>query len=433
MEKENKIKINLKTAIAVIVGLLIIVALVIVSLFNTNSNSNNTVGQNNNTLQNQNQKVNSENDYEFAMKFLKLENNNKNKIYSPLSIKYALNMLNEGAEGNTKAQIENLLENVNLTRYNNINKVLSLANGVYIRDTYKQFINNEYNKTLQSKYNAEIKFDSFNNANNINKWIENKTLGIIKNMIKDSVVQEPDTKMLLINALAIDMEWQESFEDDNTHGADFYLSDGNKMTATTMNKETSSNSVSYYKNEEITSLTMDLKKYGNTQLEFTAIMPNDNLANYIDDFTADELNTIVQNSKKASSVKNGIHIFIPKFSFDYDLKLKDDLIKLGMEDAFDEDLANFTDMTTEGKELYVGDALHKANIDFTEKGVKAAAVTAIIMLETSAMMQVEQKEEVRIDKPFMYIIRDKNNGEIWFVGTVYEPNSWENDKADYRG
>ena len=69
---------------------------------------------------------------DFDFSFLKIENNEKNMIYSPLSIKYALSMLNDGAAGSTRAQIEKLIEGENLTKYKNIDKVLSLANSVYI-------------------------------------------------------------------------------------------------------------------------------------------------------------------------------------------------------------------------------------------------------------------------------------------------------------
>jgi len=84
--------------------------------------------------------------------------------------------------------------------------------------------------------------------------------------------------------------------------------------------------------------------------------------------------------------------------------------------------------------LYVSDALHKANIDFTEKGVKAAAVTVFAMTD-GAMLNTNKEEpiEIKINKPFMYIIREKNTNEIWFVGAVYTPNSWEANKAEYQG
>ena len=353
-------------------------------------------------------------------------------MYSPLSIKYALNMLNEGANGNTKTQIENVIKNLSLTKYNTIDEVLSLANSVYIRDTYAEYVKQDYKNKLTEKYNAEINYDAFRNATNINNWIENKTLGIIKNMLSDNMVQNPSAKMLLINALAIDMEWENSFDVSDTNGQDFYLNDNNTMTATMMHKEADDEDVAYYKDKEITALTMDLKQYDDTQLQFVAIMPEDNLSEYINTFTMDEFNHIIENVTLASETKDGVEISIPKFSFEYDLQLKNDLIDLGITDAFDENLADFSNMTDADTGLYVYDALHKAKIDFTERGIKAAAVTVMLTYEAVAMMDDNKPEKIRIDKPFLYFIRDKKTNEIWFVGTVYEPNSWEDDKEEYR-
>ena len=135
----------------------------------------------------------------------------------------------------------------------------------------------------------------------------------------------------------------------------------------------------------------------------------------------------------ASETKDGVEIYMPRFSFEYDLELRQDLINLGITDAFDEGTADFSNMAElqAGENLYVGDALHKANIDFTEKGIKAAAVTLFIM-KTNAIIMEEPKEPetIRIDKPFLYLIKDKNTDEIWFVGTVYQPNSWEEETSN---
>lgn len=361
-----------------------------------------------------------------------MEDDEQNIIYSPLSIKYALNMLNEGANGNTKTQIQNLIEKQSLTKYDNINEVLSLANCIYIRDTYVQYVKSDYKDTLAQKYNAEINYDEFKDAQNINKWIENQTLGIIKNMLTDNIVQDQNNEMLLINALAIDMSWQDEFDSSDTYGENFNLNDGSTMTATMMHNETSSDSISFYKDNTITSLSMDLKKYDDIQLEFIAIMPNNDLPKYIENFTIDKLNNITNKSKLASETKYGLDISIPRFSFDYDLELKNDLINLGITDAFDKEIADFSNMTNSTKKLYVSDALHKANINFTEKGIKAAASTVLIMKDTAMALNENKPEKIKIDKPFLYIIRDKDTKEIWFIGTVYEPNSWENDKAEYK-
>ena len=433
MEKKQT-KISLQTAliICLVVLVLILITEVIVSKVTlapmpTNINEvGNKQAQTGDEVQAISENIDKKN---FEVSFLKLENNKKNMIYSPLSIKYALKMLEEGADGNTEAQINNLIGDLSLTKYENIDKVLSFANAVYIRDTYSSYVKDSYKNVLSQKYSAEIKYDSFANAKNVNSWIENKTLGIIKNMLSDGLVQNPDSQMLLINALAIDMEWKDRFQDKDTYGRDFYLENGKTMKATTMSQKTSSDAVSYYKDSKVTALSMDLLKYNDKQLEFIAIMPNKDLSEYVKTFDNKELNNITNKLIKASNIKNGVQIYIPKFSFDYSLKLKDDLIKLGITDAFDRRTANFTNMSSE--ELYVSDALHKANIDFTEKGVKAAAVTVFAMMSNSMIRDEGRPEEVKIDKPFLFVIRDKETAEIWFTGTVYEPNSWEKDKAEY--
>ena len=433
MKEKKEMKISLGTAITlVIVFLVLIVGMIYIMINATKQNNNNISEGNNISGANNIIDVNpiTDDNNSFDIKFLKLENNKENMIYSPLSIKYALKMLNEGAEGNTKKQIEDLIGNLKLTKYDNIENALSLANGIYIRDTFSENVKKEFKDKLDKNYNAEIKYDSFENANNINKWIEDKTLKIIKNMLDDSIVQDPNSKMLLINALAIDMEWQEQFDTSDTKGEKFNLEDGKEMTATMMNKTITSDNASYYKDNDITAVTMDLKEYNNTQMEFTAIMPNNNnLSEYIKTCTMDGIDKIIEESTLASKTKNGIDVYIPKFSFDYNLGLKDDLINLGITDVFDINSANLSNMSN--SKLYVSEALHKANIDFTEKGVKAAAVTVFGIKNLALPLETPEPEEIRIDKPFLYVIKDKNTGEIWFVGTVYEPNYWENEKENY--
>lgn len=376
-----------------------------------------------------NEKANEEiSNSDFELRFLKLENNKENIVYSPLSIKYALSMLKEGADGDTKEQIENVVGNKTLTKYDNIDKNLAFANGLFIRDNFLKEIKENYIEVLKEKYNAEIKNDSFKNANVINKWIEDKTLGIIKDLLEDEVIKNPENVMVLINALAIDMEWVTSFDPKNTHGVDFYCENGDVINATTMNLEIANDSVAYYKDDEVTALTMDLKEYEDVQLEFIAIMPEEDLSKYVENLEMEDLNNILDERILASETKKGLDISMPRFSFDYELKLKEDLKKLGITNIFDGKLADFSKISDEA--LYVSDAIHLADIDFTEDGVKAAAVT-VIYLTCGAIIEDEKPIEININKPFLYVIRDKNTEEMWFVGTVYEPNLWEEDKVNY--
>lgn len=430
--KKKEIKLSAIIIAAVIVFVVILVIMAIVILGGSNKEPNQPI-VNNNTIQNNNVEntdipvqITSEIS-EFPIDFLKLENQKQNMIYSPLSIKYALNMLNEGASGNTKKQIDNVIGEMQLTKYSNKDNILSLANTIYIRDDYKQYMKESYQNTLVQKYNAEVNYDTFENAQNVNQWIENKTMGIIKNMLQDNQMRM--NRILLINALAIDMEWQTAFTPEKTHGEEFNLEDGSKMVATMMQRESKAEDVSYYKDTNMTAISMDLKQYDDTQLEFIAIMPNENLSDYIKDIKMNDINQVIKKLKPASQANVGIEIKIPKFSFDYSLKLKQDLMSLGITDAFNSSLANFSNMAD--MDFHVSDALHKANIDFSEEGVKAVAVTAFT-IKDNATIRTEEPEEIKFDRPFMYVIRDKKKGEIWFVGTMYEPNSWEKDQANYQ-
>jgi len=376
----------------------------------------------------------SETDFEFT--FLKIENNKKNMIYSPLSIRYALNMLQDGAVNNTYDEINKVIGNKVLPKYENIDENLSLANGIFIKDYVYEYITPEYNNTLQEKYNAEVIEDPFENANNANKWIEDKTLGKIKNVLSDEMVQNKDNIMILINALAIDMEWDYRFDFEGTFGDTFYLNDGTKIEVTMMHKTvTLSKSFSYYMDDDLTVLTMDLEKYNETQFEFMAIMPNENLSAYVENVSGEQINEIDKNLMFSSSESNKYIIKIPKFKFDYQLKLNEDLKELGIKDAFNKEYADFSKMIDLQKlegNMYVSDTIHKANIEFSEEGVKAAAVTvASTRYFATTVEKPKTPIAISINKPFMFIIRDKNTKGIWFTGTVYEPNLWENDKSLY--
>ena len=434
MSDNKNVKNNSKSDTILVILILIILTITIILLgFNITKYYSNMIESSTSSNINEGSNISQKpsTDETFSLHFLKAENEKQNVIYSPLSIKYALNLLNEGANGKTKEQIENVKVNLNLTKYDNIDNVLSFANGVYIKESYSKYVKDDYKKTIAEKYNAEINYDTFENASNINKWIEDKTLGIIKNMLTDELVKNTNTEMLLINSLGIDMEWEDTFDAALTRGEDFKLTDGTILNATTMKKTANSDNISYYKDENTTALSIDLKKYNNTKLQFIAIMPNEDLSNYINNLSLQDINNITNNLTLSSKAQNGIDISIPRFSFDYSLNLKDDLIKLGITDAFDTELADFSNMSSNPKGLYVSDALHKANIDFSEKGVKAAATTVIVMTDKAGIISTPQ-EEITIDKPFIYLIKDKNTDEIWFVGTVYKPNSWDTDKTSYQ-
>lgn len=364
----------------------------------------------------------------FTFAPLKLETNEENLVYSPLSIKYALSMLSEGAKGETKEEIDKLIKDLSLTKYENIENILSLANSIFIRDIYKEKVNEEYTNILKDNYNAEVIYDEFKDASNINKWIEDKTFNIIKNMLGDDQVQNPDVKLLLINALAIDMEWLSKFDAEDTTSRPFKKDNGEEIEVAMMHKNSETNE--FYKDSDFSALSMPFKNYNGTELEFITIMPNNgNLKEILtSDNMNEKINNILNNMKKPD--KQRLSISIPRFDFEFKTSLKEDLQKMGIKRAF-LDTADFTNISDTG--LHVDDVLHKANIKCSEKGVKAAAATVIIMKDNAMAYTPEEKEIVHLNfnKPFMFIIRDTNTKEVWFVGTIYDPILWENAKSDY--
>jgi serine protease inhibitor len=471
---------------------------------------------------------------DFDVSILKMEQDEKNLVYSPLSIKYALKMLEEGAEGESKAQISKLVGEYTPTQYKN-NEHMSLANSLWVRDTFKDKIKQSYIDTLDAKYAAELKFDSFKNASNINGWVKNKTLGIIPNILQDNDVEE--LNFALINALAIDMEWIQKFTQDrgestypsteyeheagidvydypgvskkdfnesnkeysvmeftkvvnnydiikeigeekikeivtddylkfvgvidgeSVGGGDFTL--GGSEIGTQYTKEMAEKELDKYlpkyleelgKNYHLVGDTTDfgvnydddvkvfqkeLKKYGNTTLEFIGIMPiKTSLDQYIDSINNEKINNIINNIKtKAKDFEEGVVTritgFIPKFIFEYSLDLKKGLINLNVKNVFDSEHAELSNISdVEG--IFIADAKHKTNIEFTQDGIKAAAATTLTGAGGGSpynyYFKVPVKEiDLTFNKPYMFIIYDKENKDVWFIGSVYEPLRYDED------
>lgn len=519
-EEKKQLRISLGTAILLFIIILLSVAIVAMTVYFKSEKPNTIESKVNNTEITDTKKAfkyalkgNSLED--FDLRFLQLENERKNKIYSPLSIKYALAMLNEGTEGESKEQILNLIGDYKPNKYVN-SANMSLANALFIRDSYKNSVKESFVNNLKNKYNADVEYDSFTSAKKMNSWISNKTLKRIDNMLDDSSVNEVD--FALVNAVAIDMEWENKFLENNYTATDYrhekyswmapkdllssdfegvknkisgmgiiasvnnydivntlgednirktvgdafrkYLNEGDyasyylegKNIETAVKEyldsymeeiEKNYKSVdkntdfSVYQDEKVKSFAKDLKEYNGTTLQYVAIMPEENLDKYISNITAEEINKIIGNLKdinKRENFKEGVITqvvgYIPKFKFDYDLNLIKDLNDMGVKDIFDENKANLKGITDE--KAYINQAKHKANIEFTQDGIKAAAATFIGGAGAGEMFDYlydvpVEKIDLTFDKPYMFVIRNKETGEVWFAGTVYEPLSLEDE------
>ena len=513
----NEKKKSKKKIVIIIISILIVITILAGVFFylenNKNKTKNNTSKETTNEVKESAYRLSGNSLENFDLHFLQLENEKANKIYSPLSIKYALAMLNEGADGHTKAQIESLIGDYKGKKYTN-SANMSFANAIFIRNSFKDSVKEKYTNNLKDKYNAEVIYDSFNSPDNINNWVSNKTFNLINNLFDDVSGQD----FVLVNALAIDMEWNkfiqattetyknqynvsyqhENFssyvpliQDDNYSVIDFdnntkkaktveigaainnydiintlgeenirntvkaeyekWLASGgcggneedpdtyvNKYInelASNYKKYEASTDFTFYDDENIKVFAKDLKEYNDTTLQYIGIMPkNISLDNYIENTDATEINNIINNLKeiKPENFKEGVITKIvgniPLFKFDYELDLVNDLKELGITDVFDSNKADLSGIT-DNKGAAINKATHKANIEFSNEGIKAAAVSTLGGFGGAGCGFVYNYDvpvetiDLTFNNPYLFLIRDKNTGEVWFVGTVYEPLS----------
>ena len=386
---------------------------------------------------NKNKKQNINNDDEikyvdnsFNLNLIKKVNFNKNENYlvSPYSVEIALNLLREGANGNTLTEIEKVIGKRTINDVSIKNRV-SVANAAFVKDKYKESIKKEFYNDIKTKYNSEILYDEFTTPKVINDWVNDKTDGMIKEVLSN---MNPNFILGLANALAIDVEWVSPFDCNNTQKEKFTKLDGTRYDTEMMHRTLKYDSYKYLKDDKAVGVVMPYKKYAKntgeevyedgSELEFIAIIPNDNLHNYINNLTENDIENLYIEGKEVSS-EFEINLSLPRFKYDYTLdNFKEILIDLGIKDAFDEENADFSNISDTEK-IYVGEAIHKTHIDLNEKGTKAAAVTYFGMYTSGIPMKVESVDVI-FNRPFLYMIRDTETKEILFFGTVYEPNKW---------
>ncbi len=218
--------------------------------------------------------------------------------------------------------------------------------------------------------------------------------------------------------------------DDIDEYIDKYVSDINNN----FGKSDSSTTFKMYFDDTVKVFAKDFKEYDGTQLQYVGIMPTQELlSEYISDISAKEISELIGGLKdiKNENFEEGkvtkVIGSVPEFDFDEDVDLVDEFKKLGVEKVFKEDADLSKMLKSADDDVSVGSIKHAAKIQFTNFGVKAAAATTIIGVGSAMEMDFEYSFDVptveidmTFDKPFLYLIRDKKTGEVWFMGTVYE-------------
>lgn len=340
----------------------------------------------------------------FDYKFLKQIEGNDNSLISPLSMAYLLSMIQSGAKGNTLNELNIALDNYDLQPMENTDSKISMANSMWINNRYKNDINDTFATALKINYHSEVLYDEFADADNINKWVSEKTYNMINELFPRDSVNSVDTIMALVNAIGINFKWDEEFDCNKTTMGNFL--DKNVYMMSSNEK--------YIESDYYTGFIKDYEKLDNTQFEFIGLLPKKDIQDVINNLSNDVINNSITESE--------VSIQIPRFKYDYNVSnVKNILESLGIKEAFDKDKANFDEIA---KNIYVSSIVQKTYIDFMESGTKAAAASG----GTFDIKSAVEENKVIFNKPFVYLIRKKGSNNIYFIGTVNSPIEYDDTK-----
>lgn len=348
--------------------------------------------------------------------FRKLVTNDKeNDLVSPISAILCLAMLANGADGNTKKQIENVLgmdvDTLNecmyaytSSLYSSDNCSVNIANSIWFRNNDNKLqISEDFLQTNADWYDAQIYSAPFNSStvNDINNWCKEQTDGMIDNII-DRI--DADTVMYLINALAFDAKWAYEYKSEDIKNGTFTCYDGTPKKVTMLN---SIENV-YISDDGVTGFVKDYKE---GKYSFMALLPDKgtDIFDFVDTLDGDRWNSLLEKRENVF-----VDVKMPEFSYSAKMNLNEVLKDMGMTDMFT-DNADFTKLGSyEGENLSCSQIDQKTYISVDSNGTKAAAVSWAISGCSGAIAD----EYVSLNRPFVYAIIDNASGIPLFVGVV---------------
>ena len=343
-----------------------------------------------------------------------------NTIVSPYSATFALGMVYAGARGQTAAEMAQVLhadgvepadwhEGINAydltldartagsaTEWNSANKVWTLP-GLALRDEYLDVLTGAYGSPL-----AEVDFggDAESARQLINGWIADETGDLVAELFPEGSF-DPSTAMVLVNAVAMDAPWEFPFDPASTRPGQFTRQDGTTIDVVMMHYD------EYLPSLWTENLQAVELPYGGGALSMVVIAPTD-LTAFEAGLTTDSLAAVIDQIRDG-----GIHLSLPKWSARTHVQMNDTLSSLGMPTAFEPGAADFSGMVDDGG-LSLAQVEHEAVIEVDEHGTRAAAATG-------GVMAASHGPTIEINRPYLYVIRDRGAGTILFIGRVTDP------------
>ena len=354
---------------------------------------------------------------------------NRSIVCSPLSITYVLSMVNDGATGTTEQELEQTLgfhkggiQAVNDYCKNLIDNLphvdekvqLDIANAIFVNDKYQ--LKKQFQQDMANYYDAKaeaLDFSSSSTLDRINGWCDEKTRGMIPNILEQV---DPRTVSYLLNAIYFKADWASMFEKNETREEVFTTPDG-ETRVPLMHQNVYMN---YLRNDQYAAVSIP---YGNGQWMMTVMLPEDGKT------TDDVISSLAASGWSTDFLKNplrearryAVDLKLPRFETAFDTDVAGGLIELlmgmGIRRAFDGNSAEIPNMCENG-DLYISMMKQKAKIKVNEEGSEAAAVTiaGLNFLSAVADTQEPPKATFHANRPFVYLIHEQSSGVILFVG-----------------
>jgi serine protease inhibitor len=348
---------------------------------------------------------------------------NGNIFYSPYSIFSALAMTYEGARGQTAEEIKsvfhfpekNVLRSNFAAIYNEINKKsdayeLRTGNALWVQRDYQLL--QDYINTVEKYYggkaaNVDFVRETEKSRQTINSFIEEQTNNKIKDLIPQGMLN-PDTRLVLTNAIYFKGTWEWQFDKSLTREEDFKITPTNVVKTPMMYMEPERAEFNYADLGDLQILELP---YKGDKISMLVLLPTGNLDTIESIITVEKLEQWKTKMRKEKLDA----IYLPKFEFNTKYFMKKILRDMGMPSAFGGN-ADFSGMDGT-KNLFIEEVIHQAFVKVDEEGTEAAGTTAVIIGETAYV----PRKIFKADHPFIFIIQEKSTGNILFIGRVVDP------------
>ena len=366
---------------------------------------------------------------DFAFNLFRKTRDTENHVISPLSITYALGMLNNGADGITREEICQVLSGGATSGYSDVKTMndfcrkmlkesalldkdtrVSIANTIYFNGNREELaLMPAFEKTAEAYYDATptvLKFSDEATLGIINQWVTDKTEGMIRELLNAKDLQDPNLVSILLNAICFKGAWAFPFDKQYTQNMPF--GEDGQRTAMMMGQ---ANEFRYAETDLYQSVILP---YGNGAYQMTLFLPR--YGKTLDDVLA-AMNG--KNWNAADYKKYEVTLRMPRIETDTNQDLEDIMASLGMKNAFLEyngygfrGFCHFKEDVKYTDPCWISMMRQKAHLKLDEKGTEAAAATVIEMADKA----MPQQTELIANRPFLYMISERSTGCIFFIG-----------------